>query len=722
MSGNTARLESIATIESQELFESFDFEFQPTTGLFGVNTFSKAEMKKRLPKNIYKTLMKTVEDSEPLDESVADAVASAMKDWAMERGVTHFAHVFYPLTGLMAEKHDGFNDPDGDGNVIAEFSGATLMQGEPDGSSFPSGGIRQTHEARGYTAWDPTSPAFIIENPNGATLCVPTSFVSWTGQTTDYKTPLLRSMQALDQQARRVLGILGEDDQTRVISTAGPEQEYFLVDTSFVNSRIDLYTAGRTVFGATPAKGQQFDDHYFGPINPRIQACMFETERELYKLGVPVKTRHNEVAPGQYELAPVYQNGNVAADQQQLIMLMLKRVAKKHGLTALLHEKPFAGINGSGKHLNFSLGNGSVGNLFEPGETPHSNARFLLFCAAVIRSVDKYAPLLRAGVATASNDHRLGANEAPPAIMSIFLGDQLTDVFDQIKEKGNADSSIPNGVLDLGVDILPNLPLHSGDRNRTSPIAFTGNKFEFRAVGSTHTIAWPLTIWNTILAESLDFIASELEGADDLSTAINGVLKGVMDSHSRVIFNGDGYSDEWHKEAEFDRGLPNLRTSADALPVLGTPEMVELFGKYSVLNETELLSRLEVLLEQYVMTVGVESDLVMKMGKTIVLPAAVRYAGELASAADDIKDLGLELSSDALEEVVSLANALQAELKALAGMLEHEDDDLAAEAAHAASETLPQMLKIREIVDALEVVVADDLWALPSYQEMLFIR
>lgn len=722
MSGNQARLESISAVVGYESAESFDFVFEPTSELFNANVFTKSEMKKRLPKSVYKSMLRTIDQREMLDESAADVVASAMKDWALERGATHYAHVFYPLTGLTAEKHDSFLSPNGDDQAIAEFSGEQLIQGEPDGSSFPTGGIRQTFEARGYTAWDVTSPAYILENENGATLCIPTAFVSWTGEALDQKTPLLRSMQALDKHARRVLDLFGDDDNTPVVSTAGPEQEYFLVDRNFYYSRPDLMTAGRTLFGASPAKGQQFDDHYFGAIEPRVLACMLETERELFKLGVPVKTRHNEVAPGQYEIAPVYENGNVAADHQQLVMLMLKRIANKHGLVALLHEKPFAGINGSGKHLNFSLGNENVGNLLEPGDTPHENVRFLVFCGAVIRAVDKYAKLLRASVATASNDHRLGANEAPPAIMSIFLGDQLTDIFEQIKESGGAGSSKEKGILSLGVSTLPTLPKHSGDRNRTSPIAFTGNKFEFRAVGSTHTIAWPLTIWNLILAESLDYMASSLSGEKDLNSAINGLLKGIMEQHGRVIFNGDGYTDAWHREAEEERGLPNLRTSAEALPELGTTESIELFSKYNVLSEKELLSRLEVLLEQYVMQVDVESNLVTRLGRTHILPAAIRYAGELAAATEEVRDLGLDLANDTLAEVVSLANDLQSELKCLDSLLEHKDEDLKAEANYAAKAVLPQMAKVRQIVDSLEGIVADDLWSLPSYQEILFIK
>ncbi|HFC12119.1 MAG TPA: glutamine synthetase type III, partial [Anaerolineae bacterium] len=628
MSGNTTRLDAISTIAAYEI-ESNGFTDLHTGELFGQNVFGVAEMEARLPKSVFKSVKHTIKSRGRLDATVADVVAIAMRDWALEHGATHFAHVFYPLTGLSAEKHDSFFSPSGDG-TIAEFSGALLIQSEPDGSSFPTGGIRQTFEARGYTAWDVTSPAYLIENPNGATLCIPTAFVSWTGEALDMKTPLLRAMQALDGSARRVLGLLGDDDQTVVVSSAGPEQEYFLIDKNFYLARPDLYITGRTVFGAPSAKGQQFDDHYFGAVRERVQAFMMDVERELFKLGVPIKTRQNEVAPGQYELAPVYEDGNVAADHQQLTMLMLKRVAERYGLVALLHEKPFAGVNGSGKHLNFSLGNASVGNLLEPGDTPHKNSRFLIFCAAIIRAVDIFAPLIRASVAHANNDYRLGANEAPPAIMSIFLGDQLTDVFQQIGQRGTATSSKASGVMDLGVDLLPDLPRHSGDRNRTSPIAFTGNKFEFRAVGSSQSISWPLTVWNVIMAESLDFIAEQLEGRAEIGT----VLQAIVKKHGRVVFNGDGYTEAWHEMAEKERGLPNLRTTADALPVLTSAPVVDLFAKYKVLSEAETHARYEVFLEKYIMSVEVEANVALKIGRTMIFPAAVRYAADLAMAAD----------------------------------------------------------------------------------------
>jgi glutamine synthetase len=722
MSGNEARLKAIsAVINYKPISEPLSFADTPTSELFAVNVFNGEDMKRRLPKAVYRSIMETIDEGKPLDTSTADVVAVAMKDWAIEKGATHYAHVFYPLTGLTAEKHDSFLSPNGDGSAIAEFTGQQLIQGEPDGSSFPTGGIRPTFEARGYTAWDVTSPAYILENPNGTTLCIPTVFVSWTGEALDKKTPVLRSMKALNEQTQRILKLFGDHDGSRVTSTAGSEQEYFLIDQNFYLARPDLITAGRTLFGAKPPKGQEFDDHYFGAIPERVLACMLETERELFKLGVPVKTRHNEVAPSQYEMAPVHENSNVSTDHQQLIMLTLKRVAAKYGLACLTHEKPFAGVNGSGKHVNFSFGNRTLGNLLDPGDTPHENKRFLVFAAAVIRAVDKHAPLLRAVIASAGNDHRLGANEAPPAIISIFLGDQLTEIFEQIRT-GTATSSRPSGILNLGVDTLPPLPRHSGDRNRTSPFAFTGNKFEFRAVASNQSIATPLTTLNTIIAESLDFIATELEAADDLDKAIETVLREIMVEHGRIIFNGDGYSKAWHEEAEFERGLPNLRTSADALPVLTSPEVIELFGKYNVLTKRELKSRLEVKLEQYVMAVLVEARLMVRMGHTIILPAAVRYLTELSAMSTNLTSAGINYDSTILAKVVDCTKALEDSLATVKASLCHESDDLQAEAIHVRDELLPRMEALRSHADALEGMIPDDLWTLPTYQEMLFIK
>jgi glutamine synthetase len=723
MSGNESRLKAISNVVNYKpISEPLNFVETSTSDLFAENVFNGKAMKARLPKPVYKSLMQTIKEGKKLDTSTADAVATAMKDWAIEKGATHYAHVFYPLTGLTAEKHDSFLSPNGDGEAIAEFSGDQLIQGEPDGSSFPTGGIRPTFEARGYTAWDVTSPAYILENPNGTTLCIPTAFVSWTGEALDKKTPVLRSMKALNTQSQRILKLFGHDDGAIVTATAGPEQEYFLIDQNFYLARPDLLTAGRTLFGAKPPKGQQFDDHYFGAIPERVLACMLETEHELYKLGVPVKTRHNEVAPSQYEMAPVHENANVATDHQQLIMLTLKRVAARYDLACLTHEKPFAGVNGSGKHVNFSFGNSTLGNLLDPGDTPHENSRFLVFAAAVIRAVDKYAPLLRAVIAHAGNDHRLGANEAPPAIISIFLGDQLTDVFEQIKT-GKPTSSKQQGYLEVGVDTLPPLPRHSGDRNRTSPVAFTGNKFEFRAVGSNQSIASPLMVLNTIVAESLDYIATKLEAAEgDFDEAVQALLKEIVVEHGRIIFNGDGYSEAWHKEAEFERGLPNLRTAADALPMLGSSEAVELFSKYNVLSEREVKSRMEVKLEQYVMAVQVEANLTLKMGKTMIYPAAIRYQSELATNCANLIAAGYDCDSATLDKVSSCVNELRKGLEALEDLMAHEDDDLAVEARYMVDKVLPAMLAVREHADALEGMVADDLWPLPTYQEMLFIK
>lgn len=726
MSGSTARLQAISAVTNYTAStDHVNFEETHSGELFGSNVFSRKVMKARLPKEIYKSLIQTIEHGEKLDPSLADVVASAMKDWAIEKGATHYTHVFYPLTGSTAEKHDSFLAPDGEGGAVNEFSGQQLIQGEPDASSFPSGGIRQTFEARGYTAWDVTSPAYLLENPNGTTLCIPTAFVSWTGEALDKKTPVLRSMQALDKQAQRILTLFGHTEVGMVSSTAGPEQEYFLVDSNFFYARPDLINAGRTLFGAAPPKGQEFDDHYFGAIPGRVLAFMHDAERELFKLGVPIKTRHNEVAPGQYEIAPVFETSNVATDHQQLIMHTLKSTATKYGMTCLTHEKPFAGVNGSGKHVNFSLGNSTQGNLLDPGDTPHANAQFMVFCAAVIRAVSTHAKLLRAVVASAGNDHRLGANEAPPAIISIFLGDQLTDVFEQIKG-GGAKTSKKSGTLTVGVDVLPPLPKDAGDRNRTSPFAFTGNRFEFRAVASNQSIAGPLVAMNTIVAESLDHIATELEKVTKgdpkkLNAAIQKLLKSIITEHGSVIFNGDGYSEEWHAEAE-KRGLPNLKTTVDALPAINSKESVALFGKYKVLSKRELNSRLEIYLEQYCMTVGVEANLTVEMAKTNIYPAAARYQGELATAAASLKAVGVEFDRTALDAVTAAIKGLQESVAALEKAMDHEAKTMLAEAKHACNDILPAMLEVRKYADELEGLVADDLWPLPTYQEILFIK
>ncbi len=596
--------------------------------IFGVDTFSKHVMQKRLPKAVYKALLRTIDMGEPLDPRIADIVAASMKDWAVDRGATHFTHWFQPLTGLTAEKHDSLVSPDGMGGGIYNFSGADLTQSEPDASSFPSGGLRATFEARGYTAWDATSPAFLNRNGTAVTLCIPTGFVSWTGEALDTKIPLLRSMEALAKQAIRILRFFGTDrGVTRVATTVGPEQEYFLVDRELFYKRPDLVTCERTLFGARPPKGQQLDDHYFGAIPARVLAFMAESEEELFRVGVPVKTRHNEVAPGQYEIAPIIETSHIASDHQMVLMEILRRVAERHGLKALLHEKPFAGVNGSGKHNNWSMATDTGVNLLDPQDDTHTNMQFLdFFLCAVIRAVDIHADLLRACIAAAGNDHRLGANEAPPAIISIFLGDMLTDILNQV-EQGLPKRTLKGGTLDLGASTLPELPRHSGDRNRTSPFAFTGNKFEFRAVGSTASVAWPNTVLNTIVAESLDYLASELEKAAGanatpakMQAAVLAVLKKTIKEHKRVCFDGDGYSAEWHKEAA-RRGLPHLRDSVDAFPVLKAKKTSDLFRKYGVFTKAEVESRYHIAVEKYIKQLDIEAETMISMTKTMILPA-----------------------------------------------------------------------------------------------------
>ena len=718
------RLQAIYNVEG---FEPPAFSFDPAEApgeVFGSNVFTKAEMQLRLPKSVYKSVVATIEKGAALDPAVADAVAAAMKDWALSRGATHYAHVFYPMTGFTAEKHDSFLEPVSDGETLAEFAGKTLIQGEPDASSFPSGGLRSTFEARGYTGWDVTSPAYILENPNGNTLCIPTVFVSMTGEALDYKTPLLRSQQAMGGHAERILKLFGHKNLEKIVSFCGPEQEYFLVDRHFFLLRPDLINAGRTLFGAKPPKGQEFDDHYFGAVPDRVLAFMMDTERELFKLGIPAKTRHNEVAPAQFEVAPMFEKANIASDHQQLLMTVFKNIAKKHGMECLFHEKPFAGVNGSGKHVNFSVGNADLGSLLVPGDTPHENAQFLVFCAAVIRAVHKFAGLLRVSVASATNDHRLGANEAPPAIISIFLGAQLADVFEQIA-KGAATSSKGKGVMHIGVDTLPHLPTDPGDRNRTSPFAFTGNRFEFRAPGSGQTVAVPMIILNTIMADSFDYMASVLEkaveGGTDFDEAVQQLLTEIITEHGAVVFNGDGYSDNWQIEAA-ERGLPNLKTSLDAIPQLITPEAIEVFEKYGVFNERELHSRYEVRLEQYALTIGVEAKLALELGTTVILPAAVRYQTELAQNVATLKKAGVAADTTLLEAVSTPIADLTAAVGALkAALSDHSAESALDEAKHAQEALLPAMEAVRTAADDLEAVVADDLWPLPTYQEMLYI-
>lgn len=699
----------------------------PIRQLFGTNVFSNDVMRSRLPENVYKALQETVKKGAPLDPSIADVVATAMKEWALDRRATHFTHWFQPMTRLTAEKHDSFLAPTEGGGAIAEFSGKELIRGEPDASSFPSGGIRATFEARGYTAWDPTSPAFILENPNGTTLCIPTAFCSWTGEALDKKTPLLRSMEALSTQALRILRLFGST-ANRVFSTAGPEQEYFLIDKHFYFSRPDLLNAGRTLFGAKPPEGQELEDHYFGAIPERVLACMLETETELYKLGVPVKTRHNEVSPAQYEIAPIFENANVATDHNMLVMETMKRVADRYGLQLLLHEKPFAGVNGSGKHLNWSMADDQGNNLLKPGETPHDNAQFLLFLVAVIRAVARHGDLLRVAVAHAGNDHRLGANEAPPAIVSIFLGDMLQDIVEQI-ESGGAKSAKSGGELKIGVTVLPPLPRDPGDRNRTSPFAFTGNKFEFRAVGSAQSIAGPIVVLNTIVAESLDHFATQLEAANaakkDLNAEVQKLLQAAVKESKSVLYSGDNYAESWYVEAE-RRGLPNRRTTVDSLPDLVSPKSVGLFTKYGVLSERELHSRFEIFLESYRKTINIESQLTIQIAQRMILPAGLRYQSQVAESIANLKATGAvvpKTQSAHLNELVATIEELQSSTDCLSEAIdEPAKGDSLDHAKYARDVIVPAMNAVRSAGDKLETLVSDDLWPLPTYQEMLFIK
>jgi glutamine synthetase len=719
-------IQTIATTEYE--LNQLDFRATHVKDLFGTLVFSEEVQKARLPKPVFKALQKTIKQGAQLtDPAVAEAVASAMKDWAIEHGATHFTHLFQPMTGLTAEKHDSFLAPTGTGTAVAEFSGKELIKGEPDASSFPSGGIRATFEARGYTGWDPTSPAYIRESPNGATLVIPTVFVSWTGEALDKKTPLLRSMEALSIQALRILRLFGNKDAVKVFTTVGPEQEYFLIDKNFLYSRPDLLNCGRTLFGAKPPKGQELEDQYFGTIPERVLACMAESEAEMFKLGIPVKTRHNEVAPSQYEIAPIYEDSNLATDHNQLTMDIMRRTADKYGLVCLLHEKPFAGINGSGKHNNWSMATDSGENLLNPGDTPHDNAQFLVFCVAVIRAVAKYPELLRVSVASAGNDHRLGANEAPPAIISIFLGDQLQNIMDQL-EKGKPEKTLPGGTMEVGVSTLPPLPRDAGDRNRTSPFAFTGNKFEFRAVGSSFSIAGPNTVLNTIVAESLDFVATQLENATaqgkPLNRAIQDLLPGILKESKKVLFNGDGYSEDWHKEAE-RRGLPNMKNTVDSIPVIIRKDSIDLFTKYKVYSERELTARYNIFSEKYVKEVTIEASMMVHMAKTMILPAALRYQAEVATAVNATKAAGVDAGAqlEHLRELTTTTAKFQAAIAELDHALHHKHSGDPYTDAKAVRDTvLPRMVELRTLGDKLETMVADDLWPLPTYREMLFIK
>ena len=694
--------------------------------IWGEDVFNLGRMEWALSKSAFKAVKNTVQTGAPLDSATADVVAAAMKEWAVSRGVKFFSHIFYPMTNITAEKHDGFIISNPEGGAITEFTGSLLIKGEPDGSSFPNGSLRMTSAARGYTAWDPTSPAYIMQTDNGATLMIPSVFMSWTGEALDKKIPLLRSNSAMSEAGKKVIALMGETDIAPLNSSCGAEQEYFLVDANFAALRPDLLLAGRTLFGAAPAKGQQFDDHYFGAIPARVQVFMQDYEDQLYRLGIPAKTHHNEVAPGQFEIAPYFEAANVAADHQQLMMTLMKSTAAKHGFACLLHEKPFAGVNGSGKHVNWSVGNSTQGNLLDPGNTPHENLLFLLFCGAVIRGVHLYGPLLRAVIASAANDHRLGANEAPPAILSVYLGDQLEKVFMDIKE-GKVATSAKGGNMDLGLSQILHFERDPGDRNRTSPFAFTGNRFEFRAVGSSQSVSGPLVAMNTMLADSLNWIATQLEkslaGGSSKPEAVVSVLQELMKQHGNVVFGGDGYSTDWHKMAVEERGLKNIPTTADALPALKEESVVALFKNTGVLSPVELESRFEVYAEQYLLSIEVEGKLVVDMAKTLIYPAVIDYLSTLSGTTSGLATMGVELDNSTAKTVAEHANAMmQTVVKLDEALGKHDFASVEEHMNFCASDIRSLMDEVRVHADALELEVADELWPLPKYREMLFIK
>jgi glutamine synthetase len=693
--------------------------------LFGSNVFNDSVMRVRLPKDTYKAIKRTIDMGIALDPAVADVVANAMKDWAIEKGATHFTHWFQPMTGITAEKHDAFISPTSDGKVILEFSGKELIKGEPDASSFPSGGLRATYEARGYTAWDCTSPAFLKEDEAGLTLCIPTAFCSYTGEALDKKTPLLRSMEAINKQALRVLKLFGNTSATRVVSTVGAEQEYFLIDKEMYNQRKDLILTGRTLFGAKPPKGQELEDHYFGVIKERVAAFMKDVNIQLWKLGVSAKTQHNEVAPAQHELAPVFSTTNVATDHNQLTMEILKRVAERHGLACLLHEKPFAGVNGSGKHNNWSLSTNDGQNLLDPGTTPHENAQFLTFLAAIIKAVDVYADLLRVSAANPGNDHRLGANEAPPAIISIFLGDQLSDILTQISA-GNLNSSKQGGELTIGVSTLPPLPKDNTDRNRTSPFAFTGNKFEFRMVPSSASISGPNFVTNTIVAQTLSEIADELEGATNFNAKLHEILQRIVKDHGRIVFNGNGYSEEWVVEAE-SRGLANIRSTVESVPSLITETAINLFESHAVLTKAELESRYEITLEAYIKQINIEALTMLDMAKRQIMPSTIKFVTELAGSIIAVKSTGVDADLSAQTEMLSEVSSVLAALKQNISHLENVSTaagemhgDSYKQASFYKDTVFTAMEELRKNADQLETLVDAKLWPIPTYAEMLF--
>ena len=695
--------------------------------LFGVNVFGLDQMRTRLPESAYKALRSCMEQGQQLDEKLADLVANAMKEWAIERGATHFTHWFQPMTGSTAEKHDSFVGLE-DGKLLMEFSGKALIKGEPDASSFPSGGLRATFEARGYTAWDPTSPAFVRETKSGATLCIPTAFCSWTGEALDEKTPLLRSAEALNRAALRLLRTLGDERVGHVYPTLGCEQEYFLVDRDLYVLRPDLVATSRTLFGAKPPKGQELEDHYFGSIPRRVLAFMQDVEQELWKLGVPVKTRHNEVAPSQYELAPIFERTTVAADHNMLCMEVLKQVAQRHGFQCVLHEKPYAGINGSGKHNNWSMSTDTGENLLEPGKSPEENMRFIVLLAGVVRAVDLYADLLRASIAHAGNDHRLGANEAPPAILSIYLGEQLTDVVESLIS-GTRGASRKGGTMQLGVTSMPPLPRDATDRNRTSPFAFTGNKFEFRAVGSSQAPSKPNTVLNTIVADSLDHIASEIErlqGDKGLEAAVNEVCCELFKRHQRVVFNGNGYSEEWHAEAE-KRGLPNVPNAVDAIANLGQQKNVDLFARLNVLTPKESESRMNIQLESYAKAIAIEAQSALSIARTMILPAAQKTQRDVAESLAATKTLGLDVKrqEQRLRDLSGGIEGCVAAIDDLAKVFDQAEAHQGDALGHAAlyrDQVVSAVDRLRDHADLLETLTDDAYWPLPKYRELLFLH
>ncbi|MDR2553511.1 MAG: glutamine synthetase III [Treponema sp.] len=702
-----------------------DFTKTPVAELFGSNCFSNAVMKERLPKNIYQELMLVQAGEKELTLAVAEVAAAVMRDWAISKGASHYTHWFQPLTGLTAEKHDSFIAPTGDGKVIMEFSGKELVKGEPDASSFPSGGLRATFEARGYTAWDVTSPAFLKQDPTGTTLCIPTAFISYYGQALDKKVPLLKSVDALSRQALRVLRALGNETSRRVFTTVGPEQEYFLVDREFYSRRPDLILTGRAVFGALPAKGQEMEDHYFGAVKERVAGFMRELNTELWKVGIPAKTQHNEVAPNQFEIAPVYQNSTAAVDANQMVMETIRTVARRHGMEALLHEKPFAGVNGSGKHNNWSMATDDGINLFDPGENPEANARFLLFTSAVVEAVDRYALLIRSSVATSGNDHRLGANEAPPAIVSIFFGAPLTEIFDNIAE-GKSGKTKSGGLIKIGVTSLPALPKDVSDRNRTSPFAFTGNKFEFRMVGSSQSIATPNTYLNTAVAQVLNEFAGRLEALPEgtgRNEAVQEIIRESYAKHKRVIFNGNGYTAEWVREAE-RRGLPNITNAVDALSVLVRSETIALFESHGIFTREESESRYHIYLEKYSKQINIEAGVMIELARRSIFPAASGFAARLAGDAAALAAIGAVSSAQEkrAKRIAELVSELYEETGKLETSLSEAQDtaDVQAQARSYFERVKPAMDRVRARADALEKLVSQDAWPLPGFEELLF--